>query len=953
MRRRILSLLLALALLVGLIPIGVSTAHADSVPSVTVTGLEDDTPLSFAKEGDKRKLSDLTAVTKFESSGCGMCPSDTCFQNDIADGYTITYPYGAKGVRITLTDAGTLYRSNGRVYSEFDASKKQLSWRVPVLTDPTDYYILASYEDDCFYAIYFKAGEPNQEDAKEKLDTAEKAISGTYYPAFGEDTNGLDMIRDRLKAAGITDVEVSLDGAIYSADRTTGIQEDGTLKYRQRESDTVEPAAVEILPKVILKFEGYTRITENCRFSFGTDYQAILNAALTEYGLRNFNTGEKINEANVASDIQFPTTKNLNAIAYRDYEKSFDGKYTPILLCTSDGNVIISADPTVANVARMITYRPLPGEEAKTITVTVKILSRPLGEGKDYENMPVLASKDITLTVQPLTQEELDEAAAFMTKVCTEDVYWEGIRKANSDKEHVTGDLWSFIEVVPDGDGYKFIRNMDDYNFLGVKADDIPGWYDAQQYRCFRSSDNSVIAHENLLLTQPKYNTTVTIDSVLTYTEYAKYYEKFGSDPAYAQFAKFYQQPISAAVTVIGTEGIEDPDLHEMNVKISVEGSTRNSDFADLEEALYTCSTGDHKTAADAVIDALTKNGYTYKGTPNYISDITDPKGTAMEAGDLGPCSGWMYSVNGKVLSETVLSAYVLQENDVIRMFYVACPTDTGDHIWSTEGEITKQPTCKEEGGMTYTCTVCKATKTEPIAKLAHTWNGGKVTKEATTFAEGEKLYTCTVCGATRTEILAKLAPCDGGQKCPGRKFSDVNTAKWYHEAVDYTVVKGLFDGTSPSTFEPNTAMTRAMLVTVLYRMEEEPKSEAKNPFSDVKAGKWYTDAVVWAAENGIVNGIGDGKFDPSGMITREQMATMLYRYAAFKGVDVSGRGDLGAFPDASKVSAYAQDAMSWAVANGIIGGTREGGKDYLDPKGDATRAQTAAILMRYAKAFG
>ena len=192
-----------------------------------------------------------------------------------------------------------------------------------------------------------------------------------------------------------------------------------------------------------------------------------------------------------------------------------------------EGRPIGSAGPTTANVARMLTYRPLPGQEAKTVTITMKILSRPSGEGTDYASMPVLASKDITLTVQPLTQEELDTAAAFMKLVCTEDVYWEGIRKANADRDHVTGDMRSFIEIVPATTGYKFIRNMDSYNAVGVKADDIPGWYDAQQYRCFRSSNNAVVAHETLLVTQPKYNTHITVDSVLTYTQYAIYNEKF------------------------------------------------------------------------------------------------------------------------------------------------------------------------------------------------------------------------------------------------------------------------------------------------------------------------------------------------------------------------------------------------------------------------------------------
>lgn len=345
------------------------------------------------------------------------------------------------------------------------------------------------------------------------------------------------------------------------------------------------------------------------------DYQELLETALTEYGLKDPRDSSAIDNANVVSDIQFPTTWQLNTIAYRDYEKEFDGKYTPVLLTTSDDSVVVSADPATANVARMVTYRPLPGQAARTVTVTMKILSRPGGEGKDYASMTVLASRDITLTVQPLTQAELDAAAAFMQKVCTEEVYWEGIRKANTDRNGVTGDMRSFIEIVPNGDGYKFVRDMADYNAVGVKADDIDGWYDAQQYRCFRSSNSAIVAHETLLLTQPQYNTKITIDSVLSYTEYAKYWEKFRSDPAYAQFARFYKQPISVSVKVIGTEGIDDPNIQPITVTVNVEGGGFSRTFADLTGGTYTCSSSDGRTAADALLSVLAQNRYTYTGT--------------------------------------------------------------------------------------------------------------------------------------------------------------------------------------------------------------------------------------------------------------------------------------------------------------------------------------------------
>ena len=496
----------------------------------------------------------------------------------------------------------------------------------------------------------------------------------------------------------------------------------------------------------------YTVVVKGDNTPPAMDYQALLETAVREIGLKDPRDNSKIDTANVVSDIQLPTTKQLSVISARDYQQEFDGKYTPIMLYTSDADVVVSAGPTTANVARMLTYRPLPGQEAKTVTITMKILSRPSGEGTDYASMPVLASKDITLTVQPLTQEELDTAAAFMKLVCTEDVYWEGIRKANADRDHVERDMRSFIEIVPATTGYKFIRNMDSYNAVGVKADDIPGWYDAQQYRCFRSSNNAVVAHETLLVTQPKYNTHITVDSVLTYTQYAKYYEKFQGNADYEQFAQFYKQPISTTVTVIGTEGIEDPNLQPLTVTVNVEGSTFKEDFTDLEGATYTCSTGDHRTAADAVMAALTENQYTYTGSSTYLSGITDPNSVSLTGGDsaFGSWSGWMFTVNGEMPIErydngqpiyATLGTYQLKDGDVVRMYYVACPTESGQHTWN-DGQVTTAATCTENGVMTYTCTMCSDTKTETIAATGHAY-GAPVWKWNDDF-KATATFTCT-----------------------------------------------------------------------------------------------------------------------------------------------------------------------------------------------------------------
>ena len=174
--------------------------------------------------------------------------------------------------------------------------------------------------------------------------------------------------------------------------------------------------------------------------------------------------------------------------------------------------------------------------------------------------------------------------------------------------------------------------------------------------------------------------------------------------------------------------------------------------------------------------------------------------------------------------------------------------------------------------------------------------------------------------------------------------FTDVNETDWFHDAVQYVYDNGLMDGVGGNRFAPNSETTRAQLVTILYRLEGEPEVSGTSGFSDVAAGIWYTDAVAWAAANGIVNGTTDTTFAPGDDITRQQLVTVLYRYAESKGYDVSVSADLSGYPDAGQVQDYAQPAMAWAVAEGIV----EGMDGNLNPTGDATRAQIATILMRF-----
>lgn len=175
--------------------------------------------------------------------------------------------------------------------------------------------------------------------------------------------------------------------------------------------------------------------------------------------------------------------------------------------------------------------------------------------------------------------------------------------------------------------------------------------------------------------------------------------------------------------------------------------------------------------------------------------------------------------------------------------------------------------------------------------------------------------------------------------------FADVDELDWFYDAVVYVYNEGMMDGISATQFAPNSNLTRGMVVTMLYRLEGEPRVTGSSGFDDVASGAWYADAVTWAAENGIVNGVSDTEFAPNVNITREQLAAILYRYAEYNDYDVSGRDDLSEFTDRSSISSYALDAMRWAVDEGLITGITN---TTIEPQGTATRAQAATMFMRF-----
>ena len=175
--------------------------------------------------------------------------------------------------------------------------------------------------------------------------------------------------------------------------------------------------------------------------------------------------------------------------------------------------------------------------------------------------------------------------------------------------------------------------------------------------------------------------------------------------------------------------------------------------------------------------------------------------------------------------------------------------------------------------------------------------------------------------------------------------FSDVSESDWFYKGVSYVVENGMMNGVGENQFAPNAPLTREMLAVVLYNMEKQPESTGVNPFADVKADMWYTDAIVWANANGIVAGYDDSTFGLGDSITREQLAAILYRYAQMKGYDVTEKADLTGYADSAAISGYAVEAMQWANANGIVNGMTA---TTLAPQGTATRAQVATMLMNF-----
>lgn len=573
------------------------------------------------------------------------------------------------------------------------------------------------------------------------------------------------------------------------------------------------------------------------------DLLAKLDAGFAAYGgLRDAVTGEPLTQRDgkyiAANDIHFPTTRDFGV----------DGKYTPVTITSSDEDTIVP--PDVNNAARVEVYRPLPGEAAKDVTVTVALTDSDSG---------VTAERSFVIEVQPLTQAEIDAELALMAQVKAH--YFDGIRNANTDKTAIRTDLHPFREAYRSADGdLVWVYTEDALTGSGIVPVAMDGWQASEQWRLFRSSNSRVISHENLLVTRPAEDQTVTIRSELSSETLGKYAARY---PDNADFQALSHQAVSVELTVVGTTPVDPtpvdptptgPDAETITVTFQLHTDT---DAWILPTVIRDLPEG--TTAFDVFRQVLAANGYTYEAKGSYVMAVTAPDGTKVAELSKGQYSGWMYRVNGE-FPDSYMGAYEIADGDVIEVFFTA--------------DYTKEP----------------------------------------------------------------------GAFLP---FVDV-TNHWAYTDIKRVYNRGWMVGESATIFAPDQALSRAMLAVILYTMAGEPAVTAANPFSDVPAGQWYTDAVIWAAANGIVVGCGDGTFRPDAAVTRAQAAVMLCGYAAFAGADVTARADLSAFGDAADVPAWALAEMQWANAQQLILG-RDG--KLLAPNAAATRAEMASILSGYAAA--
>lgn len=570
--------------------------------------------------------------------------------------FNITYA----GVTKEITLRGTVGRSADAVQKLVESAAESLNWELirgentnGATQSEVAGWTLYTVNDRITSNLTLPSGIAGRYDVKVQWGTRN---TEWLYITNGTNGPGVGTVNRPLQPADGTALPEKAGKFRLIARVTYDGFDDYTLAHITGD-DGVEVYADVLFDATVAPFD--SSVTSEMQTALAEKYQGLL---------RDFVDKTKpVNLDAVSDDMQMPRPALLEQTGIMS--DSYNQKVTMVSL---------TPDVLDFNGYHAMVYRPLPGEKPVEAKYVVTITTRSSGL--------LLARQEFSFTIQPFTQQELDDAAAFMTKALTGDVYWDGIKNKNTDKTKVTSDLYPFAEICKNEDGtLKYVRGTVNMTFDGIEADDIPGWLDTEKYRCFRSSRPSVIENELLRVHQSEYNTTVTLDSVLTYTKYAQYWEKFGingteeTKERYKDFAQFYKQPIHIDLTVIGEKNAVDPNENQtLTVKVKVDGYNKNGHtFTGISDFTFTGKVNEDPTAWDAVKACLDSANYTYTGSGTYIKSITDAAGhTLKEKGD-GKSSGWMFGLTlqggTETLPKTTLDNTYLKDGDTLRLFF----TDT------------------------------------------------------------------------------------------------------------------------------------------------------------------------------------------------------------------------------------------------------------------------------------
>jgi hypothetical protein len=570
--------------------------------------------------------------------------------------FRITYA----GVTKEITLRGTVGRSADAVQKLVESAAESLNWELirgentnGATQSEVAGWTLYTVNDRITSNLTLPSGIAGRYDVKVQWGTRN---TEWLYITNGTNGTGVGTVNRPLQPADGTPLPEKAGKFRLIARVTYDGFDDYTLAHITGD-DGVEVYADVFFDATVAPFD--SSVTSEMQNALAEKYQGLL---------RDFVDKTKpVDTTAVSDDMQMPRPALLEQTGIMS--DSYNQKVTMVSL---------TPDVLDFNGYHAMVYRPLPGEKPVEAKYVVTITTRSSGL--------LLARQEFSFTIQPFTQQELDGAAAFMREALTENAYWDGIRNKNTDKTKVTSDLYPFAEICKNEDGtLKYVRGTVNMTFNGIEADDIPGWLDTEKYRCFRSSRPSVIENELLRVHQPEYNTTVRLDSVLTYTKYAQYWEKFGingteeTKERYKDFAQFYKQPIHIDLTVSGTTEQNDPNENQtLTVKVKVDGYNKNGHtFTGISDFTFTGKVNEDPTAWDAVKACLDSANYTYTGSGTYIKSITDASGhTLKEKGD-GKSSGWMFGLavkgGNEILPKTTLDNTYLKDGDTLRLFF----TDT------------------------------------------------------------------------------------------------------------------------------------------------------------------------------------------------------------------------------------------------------------------------------------